>query len=83
MAADIEELVGVAINPKVKTPSAGCPGLPDVAGLVVFLGPERRMAQIVEKESQSFAEGSLNMSRSSIELTDEPSGVECAQVPRI
>jgi hypothetical protein len=38
MAADAEELVGVAFDPKVKAPRTGWSTLPDIACLIVFLG---------------------------------------------
>lgn len=42
---DVNQLVDVAANLKIETPSLIDPRLPDAVGLVVFLGAQGRMAE--------------------------------------
>ena len=50
VGGDVDELVGVALDPEIETPRLVDPCLPDVAGFVVLLGVQGRVAEIVEKE---------------------------------
>src|SRR5713101_6442470 len=44
---EVEEVVQVAADYEVKTPAAIHSALPDITSLVVFLGSQRRVAQIL------------------------------------
>src|SRR3982751_5900912 len=50
MGHDVMQDVGVAFDGEVEAPIAANPGLPEIAGFVVFLGAQRGVSQIVEKE---------------------------------
>jgi hypothetical protein len=47
MTPDLVPEIGIAGNPEIEAPSVVDPGLPEVAGLVIFLGVERGAAQIL------------------------------------
>jgi hypothetical protein len=56
MGLEVQNQVGVTGNNEVEAPVAIDAGLPNVACLIVFLGAERRVAQIVDEESGLFVE---------------------------
>jgi len=47
MRHDIEEDIGVALDPEIKAPSVVHTGLPDVMNLIVFLGAQGRVPEIL------------------------------------
>ena len=60
MRDDIADEIGVARNTEIKAPAPVDPGLPHVLSLMVFLGVQRRMIEVVKKEPQFVLEGALN-----------------------
>ena len=43
---EVHEVIGIALDPEIQPPPSIDPGLPYVAGLVVLLRPEGRVAEI-------------------------------------
>ncbi len=70
-----EDDVGVALDLKVKTSPPGDPRLPDIGGLVVLLGAEGGVAEILEKESKLLVEGFLDVLGSAANLFARALGV--------
>jgi AbrB family looped-hinge helix DNA binding protein len=50
---EVDQLIGVPFNLEVEAPTACGPSLPEVAGLVVLLGPEGRVAENLEQEGDA------------------------------
>ena len=60
MRHNIQEVVGVAFNAKVKAPVIIDSRLPDVLCFVVLLGAEGRMAKVLEKENELLVKEPLD-----------------------
>ena len=60
MGDDVQNEVGVTGDDEIEAPSAIHAGLPDVAGLIVFLGAERRVAEVLHQQFNLFIERLLN-----------------------
>ena len=63
MGNHIDEVVRITLDSKVKPPPAIDTGLPDIIGLIVFLGPERRVAEVLHQQSNAAVKGPLNGTR--------------------
>jgi hypothetical protein len=53
-------MIGVSVDAEIETPPAVDAGLPEIAGFVVLLGLERRMAEVLEKEHEPPINSSLD-----------------------
>ncbi len=49
MRDQIDQMIGVSLDAEIETPPAVGAGLPEIACLVVLLGLERRMAEVLEE----------------------------------
>ena len=63
MGDEVNQAVKIVFNGEIKPPPSIDPGLPDTAGLIVFLGPKGRMAQVAEEMAKLFPELTLNSFR--------------------
>ena len=61
MRHDIDEVVGIAVDAKIETPPAIHARLPDIIGFIVFLGTQRRMAEVVDEQGDPPIKGLLNL----------------------
>jgi hypothetical protein len=66
--------VGVATDLEIEAPRAVDAGLPDVAGLVVLLGVQRRVVQVLEEKTELLFKGFLNRRRGLLERLQGPLG---------
>lgn len=80
MRNDAEQVVEVSVDHEIEAPAPIHPGLPDVSGIVVLLGSERRMAQILHQETQLLVAARLNVGRSARIAPAEALGVEEAHL---
>ena len=71
MGEQSEEAVGVTLDGEIQAPPAVDSGLPDVTGLIVLLGPEGGMAEILEQESDATVHRSLDRGRRLRVVLDE------------
>ena len=71
-----EEAVEVAFDGEIKAPPPIDPGLPDATGLVVLLGTQRGVAQVLEQEGDAAVHGPLDPRRSARIVLKEALGVE-------
>ena len=55
-----ENDVGVSLDLKVEAPTSRDAGLPDIAGFVVLLRAERRVAEVLGKERRLSVKGDLD-----------------------
>ena len=60
MFGDVVEPVGVALDREVKPPPSRDPGLPEVARLVVLLGAQGGVAEVLEQELEFLVKGPLD-----------------------
>ncbi len=60
MRHDVNEAVSVALDGEVETPAAVDPGLPDSSSLIIFLGSERWVAEIIDQEGNLFVKSPLD-----------------------
>ena len=60
--------VGVPVDLEVETPPPGDSRLPDVPGLDLLLGVERRVAEILDQEPELLLESLLDVERGAVEL---------------
>src|SRR5260370_17023346 len=60
MRDDVFDAVGIASDGEVETPIAVNAGLPEIHGLGVFLGAQRRILEITFEESKLLVERALN-----------------------
>lgn len=58
---DVEETVGVALDAKIEAPIVVDASLPNVAGLVVLLGVERRVSEVAQKMRELLSEALLRL----------------------
>ncbi len=75
---EVYEVVRVAFDLEIKAPPAVDSGLPDVAGLVVLLGAERRVAKVLKKEGYAAVNGSLDVWRRTRVALEEAFGIDRA-----
>src|SRR5207244_1239921 len=66
MGNDVAQHVAFAFDGEVKPPPFGHPRLPYALCLIVFLGTERRMAQVLYEEFGLFIECLLNLGRGAL-----------------
>jgi len=52
--------IGVALDGKIKAPTSIDPGLPDVALLIVFFGPQGRVTQVLDEKLKLSVKGHLD-----------------------
>ncbi len=64
---DVDQVVGVAFHPVIKTPPPVDPSLRDVLCLVVLLGVEGGVAWVAEEVAELLAEGPLDPLRGVLE----------------
>jgi hypothetical protein len=81
MRDEIDEMVDVAFDSKIDTPSSIDPGLPDVSTFVVLLGSERRVAKILEEECDTTVNGLLDPGRSACIAFKKALGVKRPHLP--
>jgi hypothetical protein len=60
MRDDVQNKVGVTGDEKIEAPVAIYTGLPDVARLIVFLGTERGVAEVLHQQFHLLVECSLD-----------------------
>lgn len=63
MRPEIDELVDVTLDCKVKPPSFGDAGLPDATGLVILLGSKRRVTEVTQEKGELSVERALDLRR--------------------
>jgi hypothetical protein len=56
MRDDVQNEVGVSGDEEIEAPVAVYTGLPDVAGLIVFLGAEGGVAEVLHQQFHLFVE---------------------------
>jgi hypothetical protein len=61
MRHEIDEMIDIAIYFEIKTPPTIDASLPDVSGLIVFLGPEGGVAEIGDQEFDTPLKRSLDV----------------------
>jgi len=66
MRNDVVEMVGVSLNGEIKTPPLCDSGLPDVTCLIVLLGLERGVAEILKQKLEASLKCALDMGRSAL-----------------
>ena len=57
---NINEVIKVTFNGKIKSPPSIDPGLPNTPGLIVFFGVQRRMMEIAQELAELLAKLALN-----------------------
>ena len=77
MRRDGFENVSVALDAEIEPPPSVGPGLPEVAGLVVFLGVQAWMTEIAQQVRELLSKRSLHLRRCTSELYGELFGDEC------
>jgi hypothetical protein len=75
---EVDQVIGVLFNLEVEAPIACGPSLPEVAGLVVLLGPEGRVAEILEQEGDAAVNRALDLGRRNRVAVQESLGVDGA-----
>lgn len=60
MRYNVADDVGVAFNVEIEAPTLIDAGLPEVLSLIVFLGVQRRMIEVLQKEPELFIECTAN-----------------------
>ena len=71
-----EEAVEVAFDAEIKSPPPVDPGLPDIAGLIVFFGMKGRVAEILNQEGDAAVNCPLDSWGSARVVLEEALGVE-------
>src|SRR5574341_457910 len=60
MGDQIDKMVHVTLDFEIETPAPIDPGLPDVPRFIVLLGPQGRMAEVLEEEGDTAVNGALD-----------------------
>lgn len=76
MREEGEEAVEVAFDGEIQAPPPVNPGLPDALGLVVLLGAQGGVAEILEQEADAAIHRLLDPRRSSRVVVEEALGIE-------
>ncbi len=76
MAQEGKKTVEVAFDAEIEAPPSIYPSLPDTLSLVVFLGAERRVPEILNQESDPAVSCPLDRERGLRVVLEEASGVE-------
>ena len=57
MGDQIDKMVHVTLDFEIETPPPIDPGLPDVSRFIVLLGPQGRVAEVLEEEGDTAVNG--------------------------
>lgn len=76
MREEGEEAVEVAFDGEIQAPPPVNPGLPDALSLVVLLGTQRGVAEVLEQERDAAIHRLLDSWRSSRIVVEEALGIE-------
>ena len=63
MSCDVGNDVGIIHDAEIESPVLVDAGLPLVLGLVIFLGPQRRMAQVLKQQQRLLVKDLLDFLR--------------------
>ena len=75
MGRDIQHDIGVALDAEIKSPRVIDAGLPDVPGLIVFLGAERGVLEMLNQERSAPIKRSLDCDGSARIVSSKTFGV--------
>lgn len=82
MFSNIDEVICITLDRKIKTPVAIYPGLPDISLSIILFCSQRRMAQIFEEENGLLIEGASNKKRGCLVLLFKVLGMEETHLSR-
>ena len=74
-------MVEVTFDGEIEAPSSVYPSLPDILSLVVLLGAERRVAEILDQKSDAAVSCPLDRERGLRVVFEEALGVEGPHLP--